>query len=153
MTIEKWREWMELIALIAVVGSLFALVVELRQTHTAMRAQAYQARAFDGIAWNFELSKNDVIRDMQDRLEDPAFDLATLTPAEKSIAVRLVTIVRIDLDNEHFQYQSGFLDPGFYQGETVPRIRAAAPIWRGLGIVSPRPEFKTEVDRVLAEDQ
>ena len=153
MTIEKWREWMELIALIAVVGSLFALVVELRQTQTAMRAQAYQARAFDGIAWNFELSKNDVIRELQDRLEDPTFDMATLNPTELSIAYRLITIVRIDLDNEHFQYQSGFLDPGFYQGETVPRIKFSAPIWRGLGIVSPRPEFKAEVDRILADDQ
>jgi hypothetical protein len=153
MTIEKWRDWIELVALIAVVGSLFALVVELRQTQIAMRAQAYQARAFDGIAWNFELSKNDVIRDLQDRLEDPAFDLATLTPTERSIINRLITIVRIDLDNEHFQYQSGFLDPGFYQGETVQRIKGAAPIWRGLGIVSPRPEFKAEVDKILAENQ
>lgn len=95
MTIEKWRDWIELVALIAVVGSLFALVVELRQTQTAMRAQAYQVRAFD---------------------------LATLTPTERSRVNRLITTVRIDLDNEHFQYQSGFLDPGFYQGETVQRI-------------------------------
>lgn len=126
MTIEKWRDWIELVALIAVVGSLFALVVELRQTQTAMRAQAYQVRAFD---------------------------LATLTPTERSRVNRLITTVRIDLDNEHFQYQSGFLDPGFYQGETVQRIKGAAPIWRGLGIVSPRPEFKAEVDKILAENQ
>ena len=153
MTIAKWRDWFELIALTVLVGSLLALVVELRQTQIAMRAQAYQARTFDGIAWNFELAENDVIRDLQDRFDDPTFDLATLTPTEWSIAYRLITIVRIDLDNEQYQYQSGFLDPGFYEGETVPRIRANAPIWRGLGIVSPRPEFKAEVDRILADVQ
>ena len=153
MTIKKWRDWFELIALAAVVSSLLALVVELRQTQTAMRAQAYQARAFDGIAWNFELANNDVTRNLQDRFDDPTFDLATLTPTERSIAYRLITIVKIDLDNEQFQYQSGFLDPGFYHGETVLRIRNSAPIWRGLGIVSPRPEFKAEVDRILADDQ
>ena len=153
MTLEKWRDWIELIALIAVVGSLLALVLELRQTQTAMRAQAYQARAFDGIAWNLESAKNNVIRELQDKLGDTTFDLETLTPTERSIAVRLINIVRIDLDNEHFQYQSGFLDPGFYHGETVPRIRENAPIWRKFEITSPRPEFRAEVDRILREDQ
>jgi len=63
-----------------------------------------------------------------------------------------MTITRIDLDNEHFQYQSGLLDPGFYHGETVIWIKHAAPIWRELGDMSPRPEFRAEVDRILAID-
>lgn len=150
MSIEKWRDWFELIALIAVVGSLLALVVELRQTQVALRAQAYQARAFDGIGWNMELAQDAVIRDIQERLDDPAFDPASLESSEWSIAKRLINIVRIDLDNEHYQFQSGFLDSGFYYGETVERIRASAPIWREMGIVSPRQEFRAEVDRILA---
>ena len=56
MSVEKWREWIELVALITVVGSLVALIVELRQTQVALRAQAYQARAFDGIQWNMDLA-------------------------------------------------------------------------------------------------
>lgn len=32
MSIERWKGWFELIALVAVVGSLLAVVVELRQT-------------------------------------------------------------------------------------------------------------------------
>ena len=151
MSLDKWRDWFELIALVAVVGSLLALVVELRQTQKAMQAQAYQARAFDGIAWNFELAKDTLIREMQDRLDGPDFDPTTLDQSELSIAYHLISIVRIDLDNEHYQYQSGFLDSDFYQGETVERIRASAPIWRAMGIVSPRVEFKAEVDRILAE--
>jgi len=151
MSLDKWRDWFELIALVAVVGSLLALVVELRQTQKAMQAQAYQARAFDGIAWNLELAKDTLIRDVQDRLDGPDFDPTTLDQSQLSIAYYLITIVRIDLDNEHYQYQSGFLDSDFYQGETVERIRASAPIWRAMGIVSPRVEFKAEVDRILAE--
>ncbi|NHA14018.1 hypothetical protein [Thioalkalivibrio sp. XN279] len=149
MSVEKWRDWMELIALIAVVASLIALVVELRQTQVALRAQAYQARAFDGIAWNMEFAKDASIRDMQDRFYEPDFDPDSLSPSELSIARRLITIVRIDLDNEHYQFQSGFLDESFYQGETVPRIRSNAPLWRAMGIVSPRQEFRAEVDRIL----
>jgi hypothetical protein len=51
MSIERWKDWFELIALVAVIGSLIAVVVELRQTQTqtAMQVQAYQARAFNGI--------------------------------------------------------------------------------------------------------
>lgn len=71
---------------------------------------------------------------------------------ELSLAKRLMTIVRIDLDNEHFQYQNGLLDAGFYHGETVNWIKHAAPIWRGLGDMSLRPEFRAEVDRILADD-
>ena len=152
MVIEKWKDWFELVALIAVIGSLIAVVVELRQTQTAMQAQAYQARAFDGIEWNLELAKDESLRSMQARLDSKDFDPATLSESELPLARHLMTIVRIDLDNEHFQYQSGLLDPGFYHGETVNWIKHAAPIWRSLGDTSPRPEFRAEVDRILADD-
>lgn len=152
MTIEKWKDWFELIALVAVVGSLIAVVVELRQTQTAMRAQAYQARAFDGIEWNMEMARDEVLGDMQARLDSVNFDPSTLSQTETVLARRLMTVVRIDLDNEHFQYQSGLLDHGFYNGETVLWIKHAAPIWRALGDMSPRPAFRAEVDRILADD-
>ncbi len=152
MTIERWKDWFELIALVAVVGSLIAVVMELQQTQTAMRAQAYQARAFNGIEWNFELAKDEALRSMQARLDDSGFDPATLNESEFTLAKRLMTIVRIDLDNEHFQFQSGFLDSGFYYGETVNWIKDAAPKWRALGMLSPRPAFRAEVDRILADE-
>ena len=152
MSIEKWKDWIVLIALIGVIGSLVAVVVELRQTQTAMRAQAYQARAFDGIEWNLELARDETLRSMQQRLDSPGFDPATLGPSELSLAKHLMTVVRIDLDNEHFQYQNGLLDPGFYHGETIFWIKQAAPIWRKLGDRAPRPEFRAEVDRILADD-
>jgi hypothetical protein len=152
MSIEKWKDWFELIALVAVIGSLIAVVVELRQTQTVMQAQVYQARAFDGIEWNMELAKDESLRGMQTQLDSAEFDPATLTPSELSLARHLMTIVRIDLDNEHFQYQSGLLDPGVYHGETVIWIKQAAPRWRQLGDMSPRPAFRAEVDRILSDD-
>lgn len=152
MSIEKFRDWFELIALVAVIGSLIAVVVELRQTQTAMQAQAYQARAFNGIEYNWEFAKDEALRNMQEYLYSEEFDPSTLSDSELSLAKNLMTIIRIDLDNEHFQYQSGLLDPGFYHGETVYWIKFAAPIWRSLGDVSPRPDFKAEVDRILADD-
>ena len=82
----------------------------------------------------------------------PIFCPATFGESELLLAKHLMTIVRIDLDNEYFQYQSGLLDPGFYYGETVNWIKHAAPIWRQVGDMSARPAFRAEVDRILADD-
>ena len=152
MSIERWKDRFELIALVAVVSSLIAVVMELRQTQTAMQAQAYQARAFNGIEFNMELAKDESLRSMKARLESADFDPATLSQSERRLAWHLMTIARIDLDNEHFQHQNGLLDPSFYHGETVIRIKQEAPIWRALGILSPRRAFRAEVDRILADE-
>ncbi len=58
MNLTKWKDVAELVALIAVVGSLIAVAVELRQTQSALQAQTYQVRAFDGIAVNLEIAQN-----------------------------------------------------------------------------------------------
>ena len=44
-----WKETAELIGILAIVASLIALVMELRQTQSALSAQTYQARAIDAI--------------------------------------------------------------------------------------------------------
>lgn len=152
MSLQKWKDWFEFVALLGVLASLVALVYELRQTQNSMQAETYQARAFNGIEWNFTLVSNPELLEMQARLDDGLPALKGMTGDEIEIAKRLMTIVRIDLDNEHFQYQSGLLDPGFYFGETIFWIKEAAPLWRELNGLEPRPEFREEVDRILADD-
>ena len=36
---------------------------------------------------------------------------------------------RADLDNEHYQYQNGFLDPDFYETTTRREIKAYAQVY------------------------
>lgn len=153
MNFAKWNEIAELVALVAVVGSLIAVAVELRQTQSSLQAQAYQSRAFDGIATNLALAQDEELARLNELVYEPGFDAAGLSMEERRKIVHLLTITRIDLDNEHYQFQKGLLDPGFYHGETVEWIRAAAPIWRALGEIEPRPEFREEVDRILADVQ
>ena len=64
---------------------------------------------------------------------------------------RRILIATMTMDSEHYQYENGFLDPGFYNGVTVPMIRDYAPIWRDFGIGEGRPEFRREVDRILTD--
>lgn len=146
MNVSKWKDAAELIALVAVIGSLIAVVVELRQTQAALQAQTYQERAFDAIAWHLDTARNPHL--------DPAnlasFDRDNLSPEQQTMARSLLIALMIDADNEHYQYQQGFLDEAFYQNDTVETIVMFAPTWRAFGLKESRPAFRAEVDRVLA---
>ncbi|MEM1188290.1 MAG: hypothetical protein AAGI72_07175 [Pseudomonadota bacterium] len=150
--VARMKDTLELIGLFAVVATLAALVYELRQTQDALRAQAYQARALDGTSTNFQYASNPAWRTLSAAAYEPGFDPASLSPEDRSALDHLMSITRIDLDNEHYQYQMGFLEESFYRSETEDWIRAAAPIWRRLGQIEPRADFKREVDRILTQN-
>lgn len=147
MAVQKLKDIAELIALVAVVGSLVAVAIELRQTQDALQAQTYQDRAFDAIEWHFDVANNPQLSIIF--RED--VDLENLTPTEYTVAFNMAIASMIDLDNEYYQYQQGFLDQEFYYGDTVGGIARMAPIWRKFGLRESRSDFRAEVDRILAE--
>ncbi len=151
MNFANWKDTAELVALVAVVLSLVAVVIELRQTQAALQAGAYQSRALDGISTNLALAEDDELSRLEELIYSPDFDPEALSAQERRKLSRILNIIRIDLDNEHYQYQKGLLDPGFYHGETVEWIRVAAPVWRAFDQIEPRPDFRQEVDRILTE--
>ena len=55
------------------------------------------------------------------------------------------------LDNVYYQYQQGFIDPEYYQSQFQATVRNFAPRWRAVGVNEPRPSFRQEVERILAE--
>lgn len=146
MRFENWKDAAELLALVAVVGSLIAVVIELRQTQAALQAQTYQERAFDAIAWHLDTAKNPQL----DVLDPTNFDRDNLTAEQTTVARSLLFALMIDADNEHYQYENGFLDEAFYRNDTVETIVMFAPIWREFGLKESRPTFRAEVDRVLS---
>lgn len=147
MKIERWRDVAELVALVAVVASLFAVVIELRQTQEALQAQTYQERAFDAIDLNLQIATNSELR-----LLPSDFDPDALTDEEFENAQRLYNAILVDLDNEYYQYQHGFLDSSFYASSTMTEIKVSAPIWRKLGVQERRAEFHAEVERILMDE-
>ena len=149
----NWKEIAELVALMAVVGGLAAVVFELRQTQVALRAQAYQARAFDAIAFNWNLTQDPMLELLVVDFESNQLDIEALEPHQKGKLINFYYVKRADLDNEHFQYMHGLLDEDFYNTTSVPAIKALAPIWRSLGIGEPRRAFTEEVDRMLADPE
>jgi hypothetical protein len=53
----------------------------------------------------------------------------------------------------YYQYQQGFLDPEYYEGEFKVRVRRLAPTWQALGLTGGRPSFKDEIARVTADQR
>ena len=151
MQISRWKELAELIALLAVVGGLVGIVIELRQTQSALSAQAYQTRALDVISTLHELSAYPERAVLVSEYLNGDLAIESIS-AEEQIQLRNYFYVRrTDLDNEHYQYQNGFLDPDFYNTTTMPNIKAFAPYWRKLGVREYRQQFTEEVDRILAD--
>ena len=151
MTTTKWKDIAEIVALFAVVASLVAVVVELRQTQAALKAQAYQSRSFQAFDVHIEMAQLPELDALFERSLAVDFDPSTLTDIERTQLERLYYAIRTDVDNEFYQYQHGFLDPGFYERATVSDIKIFAPVWRRLGIDELTEDFRREVDRVLAD--
>jgi hypothetical protein len=150
MKSQSWKDYAELIALVALVGTLIAVVVELRQTQAALQAQTYQDRAFDAIDFQFRAAANPVILNLVPA--SASLDPKELSTEEFESISRFWNAVRIDLDNEYYQYQRGFLEESFYLGSTQAEIKESAPIWRRFSVPEPREEFRREVDRILADE-
>jgi hypothetical protein len=110
MKISNWKESAELLALVAVIGGLIAVVMELRQTQSALRAQAYQTRALDVISHMRFRSANPELSLLIQKVYSNELDIESATPEEMSQIISHFYIRRTDLDNEHYQFQNGFLE-------------------------------------------
>jgi len=145
-----WREIAELIGIAAIVASLVAVVVELRQTQAAITAATYQARAFDGMTSAREQYNGDYIAPLLARVKfDDSGSLDELNDEERFRLRMFYLSQMIDFDNEYYQYQNGFLDEEYFEHVSKPRLPIVARAWRSLGIVEPRPSFRSFVDAQL----
>ena len=137
----------------AIVASLIFVGLELRQTQSALMASTYQARAFDAMNATRELSDSEYVGPIFAKIDlDDEQSMADLTSEERWRVRQWVVNRMIDFDNEYFQYQSGYLDEGYFKYRFTPSVTTWAKRWRTMGIRENRPEFKKLVDELLAED-
>ena len=141
-----------IVANVGVIASIVFLGFEIHQTQLAMQSQAFQARALDAIAWDFEIAKDENLRKIQYQLDFGEFDPSSLTESEHQIAFYLVDLIKVDVDNEHYQYEQGFLAEEYVEHRLIPMIRSNAPIWRSLGVQEKRPSFRRFVDQQLQSE-
>lgn len=151
LKLSNWKDLVELVALLTVIGGLVAVVIELRQTQSALRAQAYQSRALDtisGLRQSFENPERSIL--FRNYFHGN-LTIEAASPEELGQLRRHLFMRRTDLDNEHYQFQNGFLDRDFYETSTKRQIKTYAPHWRAFEIPGTRKQFAEEVDRILAD--
>jgi hypothetical protein len=149
----NWKETAEVLGIIAIVASLIALVTELRQTQSALLAETYQARAVDAIGELLDVADSEYLAPILAATDNGA-DQDAIANLDAVSRLRLLNYLRarmIDWDNEHYQYQNGFMGADFFETTTTRSVKAWAPRWRAIGLMEGRAEFREYVDRVLSE--
>jgi hypothetical protein len=149
----SWKDIAELIGILAIVASLVSVAFQLRQTQLALIASTYQARAFDAIAEGHHIADSEYLLPILVKTNHGEnFDaVASLSEDDRTRLFHFLRARMIDWDNEHYQYQSGFLDAGFFEVTTKAQVRMWAPRWRAIGLTEGRGDFKEFVDSVLQE--
>lgn len=153
MTSPNWKEAAELIGILAIVASLIALVMELRQTQSALLAETYQVRAIDAIGELVDVADSEFLAPILAATDNGA-DPVAVANLDAVGRLRLVNYLRarmIDWDNEHYQYQNGFINADFFEETTTAAVKTWAPRWRAVGLTEGRKGFREYVDRVLSE--
>jgi hypothetical protein len=165
MTIAELGALGELVGAIGVIASLIYLSVQVRQNTRAMKenkrlalAQTYQIRADALQSMLVDAASSQTIGPLIVKLTQMGYPeditaLDRITPLERGIFKQWQIAQHIHWDNMYYQYQQGFLDPEYYEGEFKVRVRRLAPTWQALGLTGGRPSFKDEIARVMTEQR
>ena len=162
----------EFVGAIAVVVTLFYLARQVRHSRDSVDAntralgearklamvQTFQARAEIRInQLQFDADSERVTPIMDKLYEEGWPEKSEAFEALSSLEQRRVrawlTAGQRQLDNFHYQYQQGLVEPEHWDSVIVPAIRFLAPSWRYVERSGYRPSFKAEVERILAEEQ
>ena len=145
----------EFFGAIAVVGTLIFLAIQVRQSKEATEAntrsmdegrrlalaQAYENRTITLLDNLRDIRGSRYVKQFNPR-DDPEDQIRT------EVSLRWWANY---LDNIHYQYQQGFIDQEYYQSQFQDAVRNFAPRWRAARVNEPRPSFRQEVERILAE--
>ena len=152
MKTTNWKDVAETIGIAAILVSLIIIVIELRQTQSALIASTYQSRALDAVGVEGAKADSEVLGPLLARVDmDDPESLARLNELER-FRLRSYFVSRlIDLDNEYYQYQKGYLDDEYFEYWFKDQLKRNARAWRNIGLTERRPSFKQFVDELLAE--
>ena len=154
MKTSGWKDIAELIGIAAIIASLVFVGLELRQTQEALMASTYQARAFDAMSSSRDLAHSEYIGPILATIDIEDEQILDSLSSEEIWRLRQYYVSRmVDLDNEFYQYQNGFLDEEYWSMVNRRSVLRNAKGWRAMGVGELRPEFSKLVDNILAEDK
>ena len=163
MTIMELGALGELLGAIGVIVTLAYLAVQIKQnTHSINEnkrlalAQTYQMRADALQGMLVQAACSESLGPLIFKLTTLGYptDLTSLnriSPEERGIFRQWQIAQITHWDNMFYQYQQGYLDPEYYDGEFRVRVKRLAPVWRELGLLGGRPSFQQEVESIMNE--
>ena len=162
----NWKDGAELIGVLAIVLSLIFVGFQIKQSHEIAIAAQYQARLDTQVGILAAYVPSDVALRVGERSSPLPDEVDQVkwkkwhddTPVEEIGFHSLsATVLFRTVDNQYFQYQSGFLDQEAWLAFRVTLVRALSrdpsfvrlAYLRSKGAV--RPAFRAEVERIIAE--
>jgi hypothetical protein len=135
MNSQKINDWLQIVGLFGVIGSLIFVGLQLRQTQAIALSETYYNRTATSIDMNVGVLSSPEALSGISKIYRNEFDELTMPEAvalEYLIANSLTT-----LENNHLQYQAGFLSQEHWDKNlkeldctlTVPLFREVATYW------------------------
>jgi hypothetical protein len=136
MNSQKINDWLQIVGLFGVIGSLIFVGLQLRQTQAIALSDTYQNRTATSVEMNVGAINSPEFLSGVSKIYRNKFDELTMPEAvalEWYIGTQLAT-----MENNHLQFKSGFLPREHWQQNlddlectlTVPLFREAVTTWR-----------------------
>ena len=163
----------EFVGAIAVVATLFYLAAQVKQNRQSVDAntlalederkvrlaEAYQSRLHNMSANTRLLADSESLADIAVRVNEagyPSVDsLEALSPVDRFRWRQWTALQFLNIENLHYQYELGLLEPEFYETVIVGRIRQLGDLWTDTGLTSTmgRPGFHAEIENILKRSE
>jgi len=150
----KLNDWLQVVGVFSVVGSLVFVGMEMRQAQEISMSQAYQARVTAVVEWNSAFAANPAALAARRKAANGAED--TITDEEADALVQTLAGLFHLFDNAHYQFQQGFVSEEFW-GMTRANLKAqmANPftyeVFMNTVDRGARPEFRDLVLQISEE--
>ena len=103
----KLNDWLQVVGLFAVVGSLIFVGLQMRQDQEIALFQAYQSRADQSIGLLLAALESETVQSFWAKADGIVAE--ELTTTELVIGTQLARANLIHWENNHYQYQRGFV--------------------------------------------
>ena len=113
MKSSSWKDYAEIIGIVAIVASLIFVGLQMKQSHQIALSAIYQARSDSSMAIRMAPLESETLLSARTKQRHGEGD--TLTPEERT-ALRSLLVGQITyLENVHYQYISGFISEEHWQ--------------------------------------
>ncbi len=151
MDSRKLNDWMQVIGIFAVVGSLIFVGLQMKQTQEIALASAYQNRATSSIDRLIARASSPEYTSARAKFDRGDYD--SISPEERVSLEEFLTAYMVMVENHHFQYESGFL-PEEHWLRNVKEMQCVFAVsfnWDLIKGLRFRASFQSVLDEIIAD--